>query len=47
MNIREKIAQFARYQRAVRELKALDNRQLDDLGITRADIPYAVRGRSL
>jgi uncharacterized protein YjiS (DUF1127 family) len=47
MNLRQKIAQYAQYQRAVRELNALDNRQLDDLGITRADIRNAVRGRAL
>jgi uncharacterized protein YjiS (DUF1127 family) len=45
MNIRQKIAQFAAYQRAVRELNALDNRQLNDLGITRAEIKTAVRGK--
>ena len=45
MNIRQKIAKFAAYQRAVRELNALDNRQLSDLGNTRADIKSAVRGQ--
>jgi uncharacterized protein YjiS (DUF1127 family) len=44
MNIRERIAKFAAYQRAVRELSALDNRQLNDLGITRSQIKAAVRG---
>jgi uncharacterized protein YjiS (DUF1127 family) len=38
MNIRQKIANFAKYQRTVRELNALDNRQLDDIGLNRADI---------
>ena len=33
MNIRQKIAQFAAYQRTVRELNALTGRQLNDLGI--------------
>jgi uncharacterized protein YjiS (DUF1127 family) len=44
MNIRQKIAQFAKYRQAVRELNALDNRQLSDLGITRSDIQNVVRG---
>jgi uncharacterized protein YjiS (DUF1127 family) len=45
MTIRQKIAQFAAYQRAVRELNSLDARQLNDLGITRSDIKSAVRGK--
>lgn len=45
MNIRQKLAQFAQYQQAVRELSALDNRQLADLGITRGDIKNVARGR--
>lgn len=44
MNIRQKIAQFAQYQRTMRELSALDSRQLNDLGITRADIKNIARG---
>jgi Uncharacterized conserved small protein len=44
MNIAKKIAQFAQYQRTLRELNALDSRQLNDLGITRADIKAIARG---
>jgi len=43
MNIRQKLAQFVAYQRTVRELDALDNRQLSDLGIQRADIKRVAR----
>lgn len=44
MTIRQKIAQFASYQRTVRELSSLDSRQLRDLGITRSDIKNIARG---
>ncbi|MCS6762338.1 MAG: DUF1127 domain-containing protein [Candidatus Devosia symbiotica] len=44
MNIRQKIAQFAQYQRTLRELSALDDRQLNDLGITKGDIKNIARG---
>lgn len=47
MNIRQKLAQFAAYQRTVRELAALDNRQLNDLGILRADIRNVARSTAL
>ena len=43
MNIRQKLAQFAQYQQTVRELSALDNRQLNDLGINRFDIKAVAR----
>lgn len=46
MNIRQKLAQYAQYQRTVRELNALDNRQLADLGITRSDIKLIARGNA-
>jgi len=46
MNIRQKLAQFAQYQQTVRELNALDNRQLTDLGIARADIKSLARSKS-
>ncbi|HEY4203047.1 MAG TPA: DUF1127 domain-containing protein [Devosiaceae bacterium] len=46
MNLRQKIAQFAQYQQTVRELSALDNRQLNDLGLTRADIRTVARGKA-
>jgi uncharacterized protein YjiS (DUF1127 family) len=44
MNIRQRIAQFAQYQRTMRELNSLDNRQLNDLGITKGDIKNIARG---
>jgi uncharacterized protein YjiS (DUF1127 family) len=47
MNIRQKLAQFVAYQRTVRELDALDNRQLNDLGIQRADIKRLARATAL
>ncbi len=34
------------YRRTVRSLSKLDNRELDDLGISRADIP-AIAARSV
>jgi len=47
MNIRKKFADMLQYHRTVRELNALDNRQLRDLGITRADIHEIARGKAL
>jgi uncharacterized protein YjiS (DUF1127 family) len=47
MNIRQKLAAYAQYQRTVRELAALDTRQLNDLGITRPDIKTIARNQSL
>jgi uncharacterized protein YjiS (DUF1127 family) len=47
MNIRQKLAQMVQYHRAVRELSSLDERQLRDLGITRADIHTIARGTVL
>ena len=44
MNIRQRLAQFAQYQRTMRELNALDQRQLNDLGITKGDIKNIARG---
>ncbi len=44
MTIRQKIAQFAQYQRTMRELNSLDQRQLNDLGITKGDIRNIARG---
>lgn len=43
MNIRQKIAQIAAYNRTVRELSQLSNVQLRDLGITREDIKSVAR----
>jgi uncharacterized protein YjiS (DUF1127 family) len=44
MNIAKKIADYAKYQRTLRELNAMDTRQLHDLGITRGDIKAIARG---
>lgn len=41
--LRQKIAQYAAYQRTVRELSQLTNVQLRDLGITREDIKTVAR----
>ncbi len=43
MTIRQKIAQFAAYNRTVRELSQLSQTQLRDLGITREDIKTVAR----
>jgi uncharacterized protein YjiS (DUF1127 family) len=47
MNFRNKLSQMLQYHRTVRELSALDARQLRDLGITRADIHDIARGKAL
>jgi len=44
MNIAKKLADYARYQRTLRELNNLDARQLNDLGITKGDIKNIARG---
>lgn len=43
MGIRHTFKKWAAYQQTVRELAALDNRQLSDLGITRTDIQRVAR----
>ena len=43
MDIRKTLKKWAAYQQTVRELAALDNRQLNDLGITRIDIQRIAR----
>jgi len=43
MDIRKTLRKWAAYQQTVRELAALDNRQLNDLGITRTDIQRIAR----
>ena len=43
MDIRKTFKKWAAYQQTVRELAALDNRQLTDLGITRTDITRIAR----
>ena len=43
MGIRQTLKRWAAYQQTVRELAALDNRQLSDLGIVRNDIQKIAR----
>lgn len=43
MGIRNTFRRWAAYQQTVRELNALDNRQLNDLGIVRTDISRIAR----
>ncbi|MEQ1901662.1 MAG: DUF1127 domain-containing protein [Devosia sp.] len=43
MGIRNTLKKWAAYQQTVRELASLDNRQLNDLGISRADIQKIAR----
>jgi uncharacterized protein YjiS (DUF1127 family) len=38
--ITEKLATWRRYRDAVRELSQLSDRELDDIGIRRGDIPF-------
>jgi uncharacterized protein YjiS (DUF1127 family) len=44
MNVFAKLKKNATERRAVRELSALDDRALQDLGISRANIQSAVKG---
>jgi uncharacterized protein YjiS (DUF1127 family) len=43
MGIRQTLKKWSAYQQTVRELAALDNRQLNDLGISRTDITKIAR----
>lgn len=43
MNIRQKLSQFAAYNRTVRELSQLNSAELRDLGIAREDIKTVAR----
>jgi len=43
MGIRQTFKKWSAYQQTVRELTALDNRQLSDLGISRTDIQRVAR----
>ena len=45
MTIRDRLSQFTEYQRTVRALRQLDNRQLADIGITRGEIAALARGQ--
>lgn len=43
MGIRKTFQKWSAYQQTVRELNALGNRELNDLGITRGDIDRIAR----
>lgn len=43
MDIRKALRRWAAYRQTVRELNALGNRELSDLGINRADIQRIAR----
>jgi len=43
MGIRQTFKKWQAYQQTVRELASLDNRQLNDLGISRSDIQKIAR----
>ena len=43
MGIRKTFQKWSAYQQTVRELNALGNRELNDLGITRGDIERIAR----
>jgi uncharacterized protein YjiS (DUF1127 family) len=42
-----KIGTWRRMRQAEQDLLALDDRLLKDIGVSRCDIPHAVRGQSL
>lgn len=43
MNIMRSFNNWRRYRSTVAELNVLSNRELNDLGISRSDIPYVAR----
>ena len=43
MNVLRSFQNWQTYRRTVAELNALSNRELDDLGIVRGDIPFVAR----
>ncbi len=45
MKIRQIVADYAAKRRAVRELRSLDDRALNDLGLRREDINAVIWGR--
>jgi uncharacterized protein YjiS (DUF1127 family) len=46
MQIRQKLKAYFENQRALRELEALDDRILSDLGVSRSNLRSAIKGRS-
>ncbi|MBB3395998.1 DUF1127 domain-containing protein [Rhizobium sp. BK060] len=43
MSIRKKIYDFAARERAIRQLRALDDRSLSDIGLSRGEIRSAMK----
>jgi uncharacterized protein YjiS (DUF1127 family) len=43
-NIAERLAAWRRYREAVRELSSLSDRELEDIGVRRGDIPFIAAG---
>ena len=46
MNVIRSFNNWRNFRHTVRELNALTNRELDDLGINRGDIPFVAKGSS-
>lgn len=46
MNLIENYRDWRRYRNAVAQLSRLSDRELNDVGIMRGDIPRVVRGRA-
>lgn len=46
MNLIDNFRTWRRYRETVNELSRLSNRELNDLGISRSDIPYVARKSS-
>jgi uncharacterized protein YjiS (DUF1127 family) len=46
MNLARSFAEWRKYRNTVNELGRLGHRELQDLGISRADIPRVARGGS-
>ena len=45
MSMTDSFRRWRTYRRTVNELSSLTTRELDDLGISRAEIPHIARGR--
>jgi uncharacterized protein YjiS (DUF1127 family) len=43
-SITEKLSAWRRYREAVRELSQLTDRELEDIGVRRGDIPFIAAG---